>query len=373
VIVDPDGLIVTNHHVIQEAQEITVVLSDRREFEARVLRSDERTDLAVLKVDPKAERLPTLPIGDSDALQVGDLVLAIGNPFGVGQTVTSGIVSGLARTAIGVSDFRSFIQTDAAINPGNSGGALVDVDGKLVGINTAIYSRSGGSVGLGFAIPTSMVRAVVEGAKSGKPITRAWLGASGQPVTAEIAQAAGLDRPRGVLVKEVAADSPAAQAGIHAGDVIVAISGHEVDDPEDLRFRVATLPAGAPVPLTLWRAGKQQETSATLVTPPETPSRDTQTLEGRHPLAGVTVSNLNPALAEEMSLDMTTRGVVIGDVRDRSAAQRIGLQKGDLLVSLNNKPLPTVAALRQVVNAASSPWTLSVKRGNQTLSVTVRD
>jgi serine protease Do len=218
-----------------------------------------------------------------------------------------------------------------------------------------------------------MVRAVVEGAKSGKPITRAWLGASGQPVTAEIAQAAGLDRPRGVLVKEVSADSPAAQAGVRAGDVIVAISGHEVDDPEDLRFRVATLPAGAPVPLTLWRAGKQQETSATLVTPPETPSRDTQTLEGRHPLAGVTVSNLNPAIAEEMSLDMTTRGVVISDVRDRSAAQRIGLQKGDLLVSLNNKPLPTVAALRQVVNAASSPWTLSVKRGNQTLSVTVRD
>jgi serine protease Do len=372
VIVDPDGLIVTNHHVIQQAQEITVVLSDRREFEARVLRSDERTDLAVLKIDPKGERLPTLPIGDSDALQVGDLVLAIGNPFGVGQTVTSGIVSGLARTAIGISDFRSFIQTDAAINPGNSGGALVDVDGRLVGINTAIYSRSGGSVGLGFAIPTSMVRAVVEGAKTGKPIARAWLGATGQSVTAEIAQAAGLDRPRGVLVKEVAADSPAVQAGVRAGDVIVAISGHEVDDPEDLRFRIATLPAGAPVPLTLWRAGKQQETSATLMTPPETPPRDTQTLDGRHPLAGVTVSNLNPALAEELSLDMSTRGVVIDDVREGSYAQRIGLQKGDLLVSLNGKSLPTVAALRQAVNTASSPWRLSVKRGDETLAVTVR-
>ncbi|HKF70352.1 MAG TPA: trypsin-like peptidase domain-containing protein, partial [Stellaceae bacterium] len=223
VIIDPDGLIVTNHHVIQEAQEITVVLSDRREFEAKVLRSDERTDLAVLKIDQKGERLPTLELGDSDALQVGDLVLAIGNPFGVGQTVTSGIVSGLARTAIGISDFRSFIQTDAAINPGNSGGALVDVDGKLVGINTAIYSRSGGSIGIGFAIPTSMVRAVVEGAKTGKLIARAWLGATGQPVTAEIAQAAGLDRPRGALVKEVVAESPAAQAGIRPGDVIVAI------------------------------------------------------------------------------------------------------------------------------------------------------
>jgi len=372
VIIDPDGLIVTNHHVIQEGQEITVVLSDHREFEARVLRSDERTDLAVLKVDPKGDRLPTLDMGDSDALQVGDLVLAIGNPFGVGQTVTSGIVSGLARTAIGISDFRSFIQTDAAINPGNSGGALVDVDGKLVGINTAIFSRSGGSIGLGFAIPTSMVRAVVEGVKTGRPIARAWLGVTGQPVTAEIAQAAGLDRPRGVLVKEVAPDSPAALAGIRAGDVVVAIAGHEVDDPEDLRFRVATLPVGAPVPLTVWHAGKQQVVSTTLVAPPETPSRDTQTLEGRHPLAGITVSNLNPALAEELSLDMTQRGVVINEVRDGSYAQRIGLQKGDVLVSLNSKPLPNVAALRQVVNGASSPWALSVKRGTQVLSVTVR-
>ncbi len=372
VIVDPDGLIVTNHHVIQEAQEITVVLSDRREFEAKILLSDERTDLAVLKIDAKGEPLPKLEIGDSDSLQVGDLVLAIGNPFGVGQTVTSGIVSGLARTAIGIGDFRSFIQTDAAINPGNSGGALVDVDGRLVGINTAIFSRSGGSIGIGFAIPTAMVRAVVEGAKTGKPIARAWLGATGQPVTAEIAQAAGLDRPRGVLVKEVVAESPAAQAGIRPGDVIVAIAGHEVDDPEDLRFRVATLPVGAPARLAYWRAGKQEEASATLVTPPDTPVRDTQTLEGRSPLAGVTVSNLNPALAEELSLDTNLRGVVINDVRDGSYAQRIGLQKGDVLVSVNSKPVPTVAALRQRVGAASASWSLSVKRGGQTMSVTVR-
>jgi serine protease Do len=372
VIVDPDGLIVTNHHVIQDAQEITVVLPDRREFEAKVLRSDERTDLAVLKVDPKGERLPTLPIGDSDSLQVGDLVLAIGNPFGVGQTVTSGIVSGLARTAIGISDFRSFIQTDAAINPGNSGGALIDVDGRLVGINTAIFSRSGGSIGLGFAIPTSMVGAVLEGAKTGKPITRAWLGATGQPMTAEIAQAVGLDRPRGVLVKEVAAGSPAADAGLRAGDVIVAIANHEVDDPEDLRFRVATLPVAKPTPVTYWRAGKQEVASVTLVTPPEIPPRDTQTLEGRHPLAGVTVSNLNPALAEELSLDMTLRGVVVNDVRDGTYAQRIGLQKGDVVASVNGKSIANVAALRQVMSTPSSPWALSIKRGSQTLSITVR-
>jgi len=372
VILDPDGLIITNHHVIQDAQEITVVLSDRREFEAKVLRSDERTDLAVLKIDTKGEPLPTLDIGDSDSLQVGDLVLAIGNPFGVGQTVTSGIVSGLARTAIGIGDFRSFIQTDAAINPGNSGGALVDVDGRLVGINTAIYSRSGGSIGIGFAIPTSMVRAVLEGAKTGKPIARAWLGATGQPVTAEIAQAAGLDRPRGVLVKEVVAESPAAQAGIRAGDVIVAIAGHDVDDPEDLRFRVATLAIGGPAKLSYWRAGKPLEATATLTTPPETPPRDTQILEGKHPLAGVTVSNLNPALDEELSLDNNLRGVVINEVRDGSYAQRLGLQKGDIIASVNSKPVPTVAALRQIVSTGSGSWSLSIKRGGQTMSVTVR-
>jgi len=372
VIVDPDGLVVTNHHVIQEGQEITVVLSDRREFEAKVLRSDERTDLAVLKIDPKGERLPVLELGDSDALQVGDLVLAIGNPFGVGQTVTSGIVSGLARTAIGISDFRSFIQTDAAINPGNSGGALVDVDGRLIGINTAIFSRSGGSIGLGFAIPTSMVRAVLEGARTGRPIVRAWLGATGQAVTSEIAQAAGLDRPRGVMVKDVTPGSPAAQAGVRVGDVIVAISGHDVDDPEDLRFRVATLAIGAPARLTLWRGGQQREATAALIAPPDDPPRDAQTLEGRHPFAGATVANLNPAVADEMGFDTTQHGVVISGVKAGSSAQRIGLQKGDVVLSVNSKPVPTVAALRQIVAAAASPWTLSVRRGDQTLSVTVR-
>src|SRR5579883_1684512 len=234
VIVDPDGLIVTNHHVIQDAQEITVVLPDRREFEAKVLRSDERTDLAVLKVDPKGERLPTLPIGDSDSLQVGDLVLAIGNPFGVGQTVTSGIVSGLARTAVGIGDFRSFIQTDAAINPGNSGGALIDLDGRLVGINTAIFSRSGGSIGIGFAIPTNMVRIVLQAASNGGRIVRPWLGASGQGVTADLAASLGLPRPEGVLLKEVVPGSPAAQAGLRVGDVVLAIEGHEIEDTESL-------------------------------------------------------------------------------------------------------------------------------------------
>jgi len=373
VIVDADGLIVTNHHVIREGQEITVVLADRREFEAKVIRSDERTDLAVLKIDPQGEKLPTLPLGDSDELQVGDLVLAIGNPFGVGQTVTMGIVSGLARTAVGISDFRSFIQTDAAINPGNSGGPLVDLGGKLVGINTAIYSRSGGSVGIGFAIPTSMVRTVLEGAKNGGPIVRAWLGATGQPVTSDIAQAAGLSHPMGVLIKEVTPDGPAAKAGIRLGDVVIAIGGHEIDDPEDMRFRVATLPVNAAAQITIWRAGQQHEVAVIPTAPPEDPPRHALVLEGRHPLAGSTVANLNPALADELGMDTGARGVVVTEVLDDSIAQRVvGLQKGDVLVSLNRRQIPTVATLRQVVAETRAPWTLAVRRGGQLLSVTVR-
>jgi serine protease Do len=373
VIVDADGLIVTNHHVIREGQEITVVLADRREFEAKVIRSDERTDLAILKIDPQGEKLPVLPLGDSDDLQVGDLVLAIGNPFGVGQTVTMGIVSGLARTAVGISDFRSFIQTDAAINPGNSGGPLVDLSGKLVGINTAIFSRSGGSIGIGFAIPTSMVRTVLEGAKTGGPIVRAWLGATGQPVTSDIAQAAGLGHPMGVLIKELAPEGPAAKAGIRLGDVVVAIGGHEVDDPEEMRFRVATLLVNAPAQITVWRAGQQHEVTVTPTAPPEEPPRDTLVLEGRHPLAGSTVANLNPALADELGMDTSARGVVVTDVQDNSIAQRlVGLQKGDVLVSLNRRQVPTVATLRQVVAETRAPWTLAVRRGGQLLSVTIR-
>src|SRR5215469_6012681 len=222
VILGADGIVVTNHHVIDGAQQITVVLNDRREFEAKVLLSDEHADLAVLKIDTHGERLPVLEVGDSDQLEVGDLVLAIGDPFGVGQTVTSGIISALARTGIG-SDVSSFIQTDAAINPGNSGGPLVDLDGRLVGINTAIFSQSGGSIGIGFAVPTNMVRIVLEAAASGGKVVRPWLGASGQGVTAEIAQSLGLPRPEGVLIKEVTPGSPAADAGLHVGDVVLQV------------------------------------------------------------------------------------------------------------------------------------------------------
>jgi len=373
VLVSAEGTIITNHHVIKDADEITVVLADRREFEAQRLRSDERTDLAVLKIDTKGERFPYLELGDSDELEVGDLVLAIGNPFGVGQTVTSGIVSALARTQVGVSDFRFFIQTDAAINPGNSGGALVDLDGKLVGINTAIYSRSGGSVGIGFAIPTSMVRTVLAGASVAGRIVRPWLGASGQPVTSEIAANLGLKRPVGVLVKEVAPGSPAAQAGLRQGDVILSVNAHEVEDEEALRFRIATIDVGGTALLELWRCGRESTVAARVVPPPESPPRDESRIGGSLPFTGATIANLSPALADEIGREMTQRGVIVLAVDGGSPAERIGIHQGDIAVAVNNRNIGTVAQLKDVfAEARQPPWLLVLKRGDQLVNIRVR-
>ena len=371
VLVASDGTIVTNHHVIKDAEEVTIVLADRREFEAKVLRSDERTDLAVLKIDVKGEQLPFLELRDSDELEVGDLVLAIGNPFGVGQTVTSGIVSALARTAVGISDFRFFIQTDAAINPGNSGGALVGLDGRLVGINTAIFSRSGGSVGLGFAIPSVMVKAVLVGAGSEARIIRPWLGVSGQPVTAEIAASLGLKRPMGVLLKEVTASGPAAQAGLRVGDIVQSINGHEVEDAEALRFRVATLPVGGSARLATFRAGTHREVEVVLTAPPEDPPRDISELAGKTPLSGATIANLSPALADELGLDSAARGVIILAVTGRSPAARVGFAGGDILATINGRNVTSVAQTRQLLAETARQWQLAIRREGKLLTITV--
>jgi serine protease Do len=371
VILDPQGLIVTNHHVIKDAEETRVVLSDRREFEAKLLLSDEHSDLAVLKIDAHGEALPTLPLGDSDAVQVGDLVLAIGDPFGVGQTVTSGIVSALAR-AVGVGDFRSFIQTDAAINPGNSGGALVDLDGRLVGINSAIFSRSGGSIGIGFAIPSDMVRIVLQAARTGTPIVRPWLGASGQPVTPDLSEELRLPRPAGVLIKEVAPGSPAANAGLRAGDVVTELDDHAIDDPDVLRYRVAMVTVGTPTRVSYWRAGAVRSAPLTLIAPPEDPPRDTRQIGGTSPFTGATVGNLNPAFDDELGLEPTQRGVVVGSVASGSTAARLGLTSGDILASINRRPIESVAQLEDVLASSASPWTVAVKRKGQVLTVTVR-
>jgi serine protease Do len=371
VILGADGTIVTNHHVIEGAQQITVVLNDRREFEAKVVLSDEHADLAVLKIDTHGERLPALELGDSDQLEVGDLVLAIGDPFGVGQTVTSGIVSALARTGIG-SDVSSFIQTDAAINPGNSGGALVDLDGKLVGINTAIFSQSGGSIGIGFAIPTTLVRTVLQAARTGAPIRRPWFGATGQEVTAELANTLHLSHPGGVLVKEVTADGPAAHAGIRLGDVITSIGGHEVVDPDDLRYRIAILPIDVPTPVRLWRNGRLIAASVVLMALPETPARQATALSTDTPLAGATVANLNPAQADELGLATTLRGVVVIDAKSGSFADRLGLHPGDIIATVNRAPVGSVSDLKNTLSTGKSPWTFGIRRGGQLFAVSVR-
>jgi len=369
VIIDPAGLVVTNYHVIEGASEVKVALADKREFDAEVVLKDEHSDLAVLRLKGASERFPALEFGNSDGLQVGDVVLAIGDPFGVGQTVTHGIVSAVARTQVGISDYQFFIQTDAAINPGNSGGALVDLKGRLVGINTAIYSRSGGSQGIGFAIPANMVRVVVASAKGGSAaVKRPWLGAKLQDVTPEIAESLGLKRPSGALVASFAAGSPAARAGIKTGDLIVSIDGTIVDDPNAFDYRFATKPLGGTAQIGLVRQGREMAVAVALQSVPETPREEVE-IRSRSPFRGATVANLSPALADELRLDPQSEGVVIVGVADGSAAQSIGFQKGDIVISVNNQKIEKSADLDRITHAGSRQWRITIRRGGQQISV----
>src|SRR5438445_9965321 len=331
VLVDPAGLIVTNNHVIEGADQVKVSLADKREFEADMVLKDSRSDLAVLRIRAQNERFPALELADSDALEVGDVVLAIGNPFAVGQTVTHGIVSAVARTQVGITDYQFFIQTDAAINPGNSGGALVDLGGRLVGINTAIFSRSGGSQGIGFAIPANMVRAVIASAQGGSSVVRRpWLGAKLQAVTSEIAEGLGLKRPAGALVASVTPKSPAARAGLKTGDLVVAVDGQPVDDPNAFDYRFATKLLGGQVQLSVLRAGRETRVAIALENAPETP-RNEVVISSRSPFLGAKVVNLSPALAEELRLDSSAEGVAVVEVANGSLAQTSGFQRGDLI------------------------------------------
>jgi serine protease Do len=365
VIVSAEGLVVTNHHVIQGSDEITVVLTDRREFSATLVLDDERTDLAVLRIDAGNGKLPHVEFRDSDTVEVGDLVLAIGNPFGVGQTVTSGIVSATARTQVGISDYSFFIQTDAAINPGNSGGALVTLDGKLLGINTAIFSRGGGSIGIGFAIPANMVRTVVASAERGGQIVRAWTGLVGQPLTRDLAEGFGLDRPGGVVVSRIYPNGPADQAGIDKGDVILAVDGKAVNDEESLRFRVATRELGGLAKVEIWRDRQRHSVDFPVVPAPETPPRDETPLRGNHPLAGAVVANLSPALAEEKDLPGAWEGVIITKIARGSPAHRLRFSPGDILIAIEDVQIKDVAGLTAELARPSERWRISFSRGGQ--------
>jgi Do/DeqQ family serine protease len=369
VIVDPSGLVVTNFHVIRGASQVKVALSDKREFDADVVLKDERSDLAVLRIKGAHERFPTLEFGDSDKLQVGDVVLAIGDPFGVGQTVTHGIVSALARTQVGTSDYQFFIQTDAPINPGNSGGALVDMSGHLVGINSAIASSSGGSEGIGFAIPANLVRVVVASAEGGaKEVKRPWFGAKLQEVTSGIADSLGLKVPTGALVASVAADSPAARAGIKVGDLIVSVDGVEIEDPNAFDYRFATKPLGGTAQIGVVRQGRNMVLPVALQPLPDRP-RDEVEIRSASPFRGATVANLSPALADELRLDPQAEGVVVTAVADGSTAQSIGFQPGDIVVSVNNQRIEHSADLERIANSGSRSWRITIRRGNQQISV----
>jgi len=372
VIVGADGVVVTNNHVIEGADEIKVVLTDRREFEARVVGRDERTDLAVLKIDAGGDPLPHLKLNDSDRLEVGDLVLAIGNPFGVGQTVTGGIVSALARTNVGVSDLNSFIQTDAAINPGNSGGALVDLSGSLVGINTAIFSKTGGSHGIGFAIPSNMVNYVVNSLLASGGVQRAWWGAAGQDVTADIAQALGMARPLGVMVTSLYSGGPAARAGLKVGDVVTAINGHELSGVQDLRVRIATQPVGATARVKVLRQGGETELSMRMEAPPETPKRDRTLLRGRHPFAGAVVANLSPALADELGLPYMLSGVMVVELDRTGAAARVGFEPGDIVRRVNGQDIESVNHLQSIIAATASGWLINIERAGRSMNIVIR-
>ena len=374
VLVSPDGLAVTNNHVIQGSgeAEITVALSDGREFPAKVILKDEKTDLVVLRLDAQGVTFPAIDFSDSDSLEVGDLVLAIGDPFGVGQTVTSGIVSALARTQVGISDYQFFIQTDAAINPGNSGGALVDMDGHLVGINTAIFSRSGGSHGIGFAIPSNMVRLVVQAALQGGTVQRPWFGASLQPVTSDLAESLGLDRPGGALIKGVYAKGPAARAGLKAGDVVVSIDGKRVQDPQALQYRFVTKGLGGSAELGIMRHGQAMTAKVPMVAAVEDPPRDERDVDGRNPLVGAKVANLSPAVAEELGIEEEGPGVVVLDVKPNTPAARLGVKRGDLVIGLNNDKVTSVAGLVKALGASPEGWRLSFQREGQVYNLAIQ-
>ncbi|MBV8924988.1 MAG: DegQ family serine endoprotease [Bradyrhizobium sp.] len=371
VMVDPSGLVVTNVHVIEGADQVKVSLADKREFEAEIILKDPRSDLAVLKLKDVHEKFPTLDFANSDELMVGDVVLAIGNPFGVGQTVTHGIISALARTQVGITDYQFFIQTDAAINPGNSGGALVDMTGRLAGINTAIYSRSGGSQGIGFAIPANMVRVVVASAKSGgKAVKRPWLGARLQAVTPEIAESLGLRSPTGALVASVVPNGPAARAGLKSSDLITAIDGQSIDDPNAFDYRFATHPLGGSSELDIQRAGKPLRVNVPLETAPDV-GRNEIVLTSRSPFQGAKVANISPAVADELHLDADTEGVVVTEIADDSTAAGVGFQKGDIIVAVNNTKVAKTSDLEKAASSSSRLWRITLVRGGQQINVTL--
>ncbi len=371
VILGPDGIVVSNYHVVGQATDIRVVLNDRREFDATVLLSDEESDLAILQLEGGAD-LPALDLRASDSVEVGELVLAVGNPFGVGQTVSSGIVSGLARSGTATGNARGyFIQTDAPINPGNSGGALVDTNGRLIGINTSILSRSGGSNGIGFAIPATLVGQFVEQARAGETaFQRPWAGVTGQPVSYDMAEGLGFGRAGGIILSDMHPASPFGAAGLAPGDVILAVDGQEVNGPAEMIYRMSVAGLGAEVAMRVVQNGETREVTVPMVRAPDTPPRATLVTGPRAAVPGVTLSSINPAVMAEYDLPLTAAGALVEDPGEIGA--RAGLRAGDIIMSVNGAAVTDSASAEAALEAAERGLALDVQRGQRRLSMRFR-
>ncbi|SLN38275.1 Periplasmic pH-dependent serine endoprotease DegQ precursor [Pseudoruegeria aquimaris] len=371
VILSEDGFVVSNHHVVGEATDIRVVLSDRREFAAQVVLADEQADLAILKLEG-AEGMPHLALRDSASVEVGELVLAIGNPFGVGQTVSSGIVSGLARSGAATGSARGyFIQTDAPINPGNSGGALIDVNGDLIGVNTSILTRSGGSNGIGFAIPSALVAQFLKQAREGQTsFQRPWAGLEGQAVDGDLAEGLGLSVPEGILVSDVHPQSPFAEAGVRQGDVILSVDGLPVNSGPEMIYRMSVAGLGETSLISVLRAGERLDLTVPLIRAPDMPDRAARVLGERDVLPGLALARINPAVGEELGLPLRAEGVVVTE--PGPVAVRIGLRMGDVILAVNGARVETPADVARALRAVGRTVDLQVIRSGQRVSLRFR-
>ncbi|MGC0224326.1 trypsin-like peptidase domain-containing protein [Pseudooceanicola nitratireducens] len=372
VVLSKDGIVVSNYHVVGQAEDIRVVLNDRREFRARVLLADADSDLAILQIEDAPRNMAHLRLRDSDTVEVGELALAIGNPFGVGQTVSSGIVSGLARSGTATGSARGyFIQTDAPINPGNSGGALVDINGDLIGVNTSILTRSGGSNGIGFAIPASLVAQFVDQAQQGfARFQRPWAGISGQEVDAAMAETLGMDRPGGVIISELHPQSPFRVAGLEVGDVVTAVDGMAVNTPPEMIYRMSVAGLGERADVTFQRRGREKRARVDMLNAPEDPPRDGLVTDRRTAIPGLAVQTLNPAVVAEMGLPTGLEGVVITDPGALGA--RVGLRPGDVVQQINGIDIQTTAELEEALTDVGRRLDLGLIRGGQGMTLRLR-
>jgi serine protease Do len=372
VIVSPDGYIITNNHVVDGAAELTVTLPDKREFKGKVLGTDPKTDLAVVQID--ARNLPFVAWGDSSKLQVGDYVLAVGNPFGLNSTVTLGIVSALGRGHMGITQYEDFIQTDAAINPGNSGGALVNTAGELVGINTAIISQTGGYQGVGFAVPASMTKPVFESLVSNGKVVRGFLGIGIQDLNQDLAKSFGLKDPKGALVTNVAEESPADKAGIKQGDVIVAFQGSSIEEAAALQRAVARTPVGTKAALRVIRNGHEQEVNTTIGEQSETRRVASADRNLENAMAGVAAQSVTQQMARELGLQGKAQGVVVVGVEPDSRAELAGLAQGDVIREMNRQPVKSVKDYEKIVSSLKKDQDvlMLITRSGSSLFLTVK-